>query len=851
MGQKPHVLIIRYISILVFLLIHLNLLSQKPELIIPAAETSPITCAAFSSDDRYILTGNNNGQIKLWEVETGKAIRIFEFAAAAIKSKKWQDATEDFKITPVAEVRFFHDNQKIIGSLPFGVFFTWDIESGEFLTEYYAKNALWRFPKLSHSGNYIVIPEKNKIKIIDIETFEVHRTIKCISKQDYLIDFIISHDDSFLLAYESTELVIWDVVSGAHLKSYSLPDHYSGLSISPDNKYFTSSGRNKTNLHSFETGEIIETFDEGASNIQFLGSENRYLVFNEDTWYTFIDRLNPDQSPFSSNLNFKPDLEEFIYSQRSNNYLPVSNHSNSMIRSTAENYFCLFNQVTRSFEKHFGKFNPGSSVIKQMEIGITNNGQFLYNYSYGGEFDYNFSYDEDNLLLWNLFDNQIYNCYDHFNPDQGDLVIPNQNQTLSIKDDRFYSEFSHSEYQDFLFSEFQSDSNNIKISITEDGQITISSIDGTEPVKILKGHSGGIYGFRISNTLKYLVTLDEKGMTRLWNLKTGDQVSVIEVNQGTNYIEFSRDDNYFIIQDYDELKVYNTSNGDIAYSVYSIPIIWNPGMDPTQGPVIWDIIIIDSTNIAIARNTIDNTLYMYDLRNQTELARLNIIDSVDWVVIKPNGLFDASPGAMREMYYVQGMEIIEFDQLKERYYEPGLLQKLLGINPETIRDVTGLQSLDLYPEITVTEPDKNTGQLDVHLTNRGGGIGEVKIYINGKEIASDARGDQINPDIQNLTITQDISNHPYLVPGKNNTIEVKAYNAEGYLSSRGVKVKYNPGKTADRIYPRLFILSSGVSDYTGKAIDLKYAAKDAEDMLTALEVGAKRLFGKSKYYQGP
>jgi hypothetical protein len=80
--------------------------------------------------------------------------------------------------------------------------------------------------------------------------------------------------------------------------------------------------------------------------------------------------------------------------------------------------------------------------------------------------------------------------------------------------------------------------------------------------------------------------------------------------------------------------------------------------------------------------------------------------------------------------------------------------------------VAGLDKLDLYPEIVVEEPDKDTGQLNVQLTNRGGGIGKVKILFNSKEVASDARGENIDHDIQHLTITENIGNHPFLVPGK-------------------------------------------------------------------------------------
>jgi hypothetical protein len=66
-------------------------------------------------------------------------------------------------------------------------------------------------------------------------------------------------------------------------------------------------------------------------------------------------------------------------------------------------------------------------------IGLTNNGSYLYNYTYGGDYYYH----ESRLLLWNLFDNSIYDCYDLLNTDQGDIQIPENKQPASINDERF------------------------------------------------------------------------------------------------------------------------------------------------------------------------------------------------------------------------------------------------------------------------------------------------------------------------------------------------------------------------------------------------------------------------------
>jgi len=132
----------------------------------------------------------------------------------------------------------------------------------------------------------------------------------------------------------------------------------------------------------------------------------------------------------------------------------------------------------------------------------------------------------------------------------------------------------------------------------------------------------------------------------------------------------------------------------------------------------------------------------------------------------------------------------------------------------------------------------------IHLTNRGGGIGRVQVWVNGKEATTDARGNSRNPQAQRLDLPMDISKSPFLKAGQENTVEVRVFNAEGYLSSRGVTAVCKAPGEAPRVQPSFWAIVAGISDYAGQDIHLQYAAKDAADMAQALRLGAERLFRK-------
>src|SRR5262249_33383371 len=152
-----------------------------------------------------------------------------------------------------------------------------------------------------------------------------------------------------------------------------------------------------------------------------------------------------------------------------------------------------------------------------------------------------------------------------------------------------------------------------------------------------------------------------------------------------------------------------------------------------------------------------------------------------WAVIDPAGRYDASSGGdVDGLHFVAGLEPIALSQLKERYYDPGLLAKHLGLGDDPPRDVSGLQDVKLYPDIAVTQADPKTPQkFDVALTNRGGGIGRVVVLVNGKERTDDARPRKaLDANAAKLDVRVDLSNDPRIVPGQKNTVEVLAYNAD-------------------------------------------------------------------------
>jgi hypothetical protein len=180
-----------------------------------------------------------------------------------------------------------------------------------------------------------------------------------------------------------------------------------------------------------------------------------------------------------------------------------------------------------------------------------------------------------------------------------------------------------------------------------------------------------------------------------------------------------------------------------------------------------------------------------------------------WAVVDAAGRYDTlNGGDMDGVHWVIGTETIALSQLK-RYYEPGLLGKEFGFNKEPLRMVDSLKDIKMFPQVVAQLPKPGSSQLKVTLTNRGGGIGKVRVLVNGKEIAADARGPAIDPKAAKAELSVDLSGAA-LLPGKENQIEVIAWNEEGYLSSRGAHLLFKPPDTIEdpKIKPQLYASSA-------------------------------------------
>lgn len=338
----------------------------------------------------------------------------------------------------------------------------------------------------------------------------------------------------------------------------------------------------------------------------------------------------------------------------------------------------------------------------------------------------------------------------------------------------------------------------------------------------------------------------EHGQLRIWNVADGRLLRDIRYDGGVHSVAYCPTGRSLALS-YSLLPQHRTPRWQLAdcVEVLSLPDYGVThrieGFSDGIGPVAFSS---DGSKLFISTFA---AVVVFSLVQNKELCRIYSFQDGTWAVIDSEGRYDGSDGGdVPYLHWVVGTEPITLSQLKERYYEPGLLAKILGIDKTPPRDVSPFRDVKLYPDVQVKPPAQGSSKFSVDLMDQGGGIGRLQVFVNGKE-QKVIMPEQMEFDAgrKRASAVVDLAEIP-VIASVANKIKVVAWNAEDYLSSRGSEFSWVAPGTEDKSEPELYAIIGGISRYSSSALNLDYADDDARDMAKALEIGAKRLFGTDK-----
>ena len=256
-------------------------------------------------------------------------------------------------------------------------------------------------------------------------------------------------------------------------------------------------------------------------------------------------------------------------------------------------------------------------------------------------------------------------------------------------------------------------------------------------------------------------------------------------------------------------------------------------------------VAVDSAAETLASASADGTIRLWDARSGKERVAYARLRDNHWIWLTPEGYFHRSSTLAEDALSVrvseQLFDVTDVSALREKFHRPDVIVNVLS-GRSLPANLTTLASVRLAPSVSIVNvPAQISGEdlnLQINVIERGGGVGNIRIFINGGAVVqSDSRA-LLPPGTSAATRSIPMR----LVPG-DNEIKVIAFNAEGSMSSPPVfaKVKslaQRPGK------PQLHALVVGINQFDNPKLNLKYAVPDALAVAAMLKQRAAPLFDR-------
>ena len=202
----------------------------------------------------------------------------------------------------------------------------------------------------------------------------------------------------------------------------------------------------------------------------------------------------------------------------------------------------------------------------------------------------------------------------------------------------------------------------------------------------MKGPHTNIYQATFSPDSERIGTFNSRTAS-LWDASNGKHLLRFEGHNGwVNSLSFSTDSRWAI-----------TASGDRTAAIWAS----GTGVERVRLRGHTDEVtgaFFRRSSAHVVTSGQDGTVRLWDRDDGTLLASLVAFDDQTWAVVDPSGRFDASDdGDVRGLHWVIDDTPYDLAQLRDHYYDPGLLAKILGYRDDPLREVPSLDSIVPLP----------------------------------------------------------------------------------------------------------------------------------------------------------
>jgi len=874
------------IIVLSFILPILSIADEKPEIFIQMGHPSQIVSVAFSPDGRYVLSGSYDKTIKLWEVTTGREIRTFKGHLDLVYS-----------------VAFNPDGRFLISGSKDGTIRLWEVSTGKQVRTWRGHEAGVYSLAFSSDGHYILsggVEYKADIKLWEAATGKLVRSF--IGHSDLVYSVAFSPDGRYALSGSQDHTAkLWEVNTGKQIRTFNgHSNNVRSVAFSPDGHYALTGSVDKTvKLWEVATGKELRTFLGHTSNVNCV-------AFSPDGRYAFSGSIAAGVNKLwevatgNEVRTLKHQERRKIY----NSALSAAFSPDGRYLLTGHTFFLTLWEVATGRE--IRAFEGPSNAVNAAIFSPDGRYAIAANTGYPATFWEVTTGREARTLQ----EDKGSATSMAFSPDGRHVFSSGWDKAVTV-----WEAATGRQIRTFplrvnipMFFTFSRDGRYVIVG--HGHALTLWEVATGREIRTFAGHSNLVLTAAFSPDGRYVLSGSFDKTVRLWEIETGRQVRMIEVHDSkVDSVAFSPDGHYALSAGADYMiKLWEVATGkemrtlqghsnsitSLAFSPdgrYALSGSWDETLrlwEVATGRQVWTFQGYSGAVQSVAfspdsRYTLsghyNGSIKILNAADGSEICMMAKFRDGEWTAFTPEGYFNASKNGPAYISVRTSNRIFGLDQFYDVFYRPDIVEAKLKGEDIGLLASTNLEEALINPPPVVefvqvpSESADTSVKISYKITSTGGGIGEVRLFHNGKLIQSDGfyRQAKVAPtDKTNTLLTvnsraiKDYLRSVVLAPRKEDklsliesapkgdvyegTITVDAISGENDIglaafnrnnSVQSILKTATFKSTIKQDDPHLYVVAVGIDEYKAAENNLKYAVKDAESITRMLRERSK------------